>query len=346
MSLSDVEALFVKYVSPLAGRLRGVEEGLDEVKAETGRLWQTLRAENNRLWSALTVMEDRDRRKNLLFWGMPEEKGEDCRKRIVDAVDELLEVNIHHGDIERAHRLHTSSSPRPIIVRFERHITKERVLAAKEDRTLPLYRSNIYISEDASKATRIARSALQDVARRARQDGFRPVLAHNQLFVGEWVYTYDHSTGSVNGRPRSRADRVQPNRAQHRPAAGLNQVHSQTATAILVQPPANQASQPPPGETMMQRRRRLMSERSPDSQQQQQQSPAKRNRGEEMSTRGKTGGPRASWASPCRDDWEGEEQDTLPPPPPPPPPDPHPSARRAETMARDPGHPELLHSRG
>ena len=170
-----MKEMFDEFLGPIRRQL-----------SELGERVEYLEEENYQLKEALRVNEDRDRRKNLVFWKVPEQQGEDCRRKVIDLIKDNLRINIKEDDIERAHRLHTRTQPRPMIVRFERHLTKETIWKSRKSVT-----SEIRFSEDFSFATRRARQQLQNLAKEAREEGKFPLFVVDKLIIGDTIYRYN-----------------------------------------------------------------------------------------------------------------------------------------------------------
>ena len=171
-------------------KLEGMEERMN---------W--LEEENQSLRDALRVQEDRDRRKNLIIFGVPEEQEEDCRGKAIEVFEKYLNVKMAGLDIERAHRLFTRSQPRPIIDRFERHLMRETIWKGR--RSMPM---NLRISEDFSFATIWARKQLQPIASKAREDGKYPFFVVDKLLVGDYIYRYNSTAERIEHQKRKVGD--------------------------------------------------------------------------------------------------------------------------------------------
>ena len=50
-------------------------------------------------------LEARSRRNNILFYGFSESRNENCKSKIIEMVQEELEIDLNESDITRAHRL-------------------------------------------------------------------------------------------------------------------------------------------------------------------------------------------------------------------------------------------------
>ena len=124
-------------------------------------------------------LEDRSRRHNILFYGIPEKEGEtdaDCEKTIESVIEtnNLLNKNPDNPDyptcIDRAHRLGRKVDgqikPRPMIAKFTFYKDKETV--CKNGRKLKS--TKISMSQDYSKATSELNKQLYNAARTAQNN--------------------------------------------------------------------------------------------------------------------------------------------------------------------------------
>ena len=119
--------------------------------------------------------EARSRRNNLLFYGIPEEKEEDCTRSV--NIFFRKELNIHETvALQRAHRLgrptpansigHRAGKPRPIIVNFLDFRQRETIRAARFKLKQPYG-----IAEDLPIEVRKARESLVPELKELKQQG-------------------------------------------------------------------------------------------------------------------------------------------------------------------------------
>lgn len=148
--------------------------------------------------SVVDDMENRMRRNNLIFKGLPEIENEswnDAKTIVTGFAREILGIEM--GEIERAHRLGRKrpGSSRPIIVKFLRYQSKEEVL--KNGFKLKNVSPQIRISEDFSDRVRIARQNLWEFAEQFRNSGAKYKISYNKLHSGTATYVYDAASDSV-----------------------------------------------------------------------------------------------------------------------------------------------------
>ena len=112
--------------------------------------------------------EIRDRRDNVLLYGVPEPVGEDgvhenCEEKFVQVVNSVLSCPIRVTDVTRAHRVgkRAAGKARPLIARVHRSTDKMNILGRRRE----LRERNIGVSGDLTVRQR-------EELRQARDDGF------------------------------------------------------------------------------------------------------------------------------------------------------------------------------
>ncbi|XP_075740056.1 uncharacterized protein LOC142786315 [Rhipicephalus microplus] len=134
--------------------------------------------------------ENRQRRSNLLFFGIeddPKEGWAASEKRIIEFCSEKFNISLTGAQFERVHRLgkFRDSKQRPIIAKLTFFKDKQQILASAPK----LKGSKYSIGEDFSLATRQARKSLIEFAKtqrkpfklsvdRLRMDGKTYILVH------------------------------------------------------------------------------------------------------------------------------------------------------------------------
>ncbi|KAL8625554.1 hypothetical protein ACOMHN_014643 [Nucella lapillus] len=133
---SSLEDRLQKLDEKIGSRLDEVSHHQDIIQADVDELsnkCEAVEAENGKLQSRvadleekLDMAENRGRRCNLLFWGIPtavRETWEDCEKKVMDIIHNKMEID-DNIVIDRAHRVWTA-----IIVAFCFFKDKQRVLS-------------------------------------------------------------------------------------------------------------------------------------------------------------------------------------------------------------------------
>jgi len=102
---------------------------------EVQRLSATTRTLENKLEEVEVAQENLNqynRKFNLIFAGIPERKDEDLDEAIRELGD-LLNVTLDESDIDIVHRIHSKTTPRPVIVRFGNYTAKREMYAARKN---------------------------------------------------------------------------------------------------------------------------------------------------------------------------------------------------------------------
>ncbi|KAH3863997.1 hypothetical protein DPMN_027007 [Dreissena polymorpha] len=87
--------------------------------------------QEQKLQEEITDLKCRSMRENLLFFQIPEEKDEQCDKKILEFIEKRLHVQNAQSEIKlhRAHRIgrYQPNKVRPIVAKFAYYPDKERV---------------------------------------------------------------------------------------------------------------------------------------------------------------------------------------------------------------------------
>lgn len=137
-------------------------------------------------------LENRSRRCNLIFYGVPDSESRELPAVSEKKVQEIVSrLGLTPVQIERAHRLGRSQAnkPRPLIAMFSMFKDKQAILANARK----LKGSNISISEDFSEAVRRKRKFLWEFGKRNALDGARVNLKYDKLFLNGQAYVYDEA---------------------------------------------------------------------------------------------------------------------------------------------------------
>ncbi|CAN7952180.1 unnamed protein product, partial [Ixodes pacificus] len=197
---ADVKAIKAGQKS-IETKIGCIQKRLDELEEKTNSLdhfgqdiasvqdsVKTLTAQHDSLQVRLGELEDRSRRDNLIFHGIPDsrESWEQSEAKVKDALAGVIDT-FPENAIERAHRLgpYLPNKCRPIIVKFSGYKIRDRILSARTK----LKEKNVAVSEDFSPATRSARKKLVDFAK--NQPGAPPFqLRYNKFLLNKKQYVY------------------------------------------------------------------------------------------------------------------------------------------------------------
>lgn len=166
-------------------------------------------------------LETQSRRDNLKFYGIeedPKETWEQTETKLRTYLSDELQIDESSIKIERAHRLSSKASPRPIIAKFSFFKDKESIL--KTDRQKRKDRLNtettettgntdnvdgnehstirnkpIRVSEDFPERVKNARMKLYPFLRSCHEKGTQAFLRYDTLVVDGQPYVYDYDSG-------------------------------------------------------------------------------------------------------------------------------------------------------
>ncbi|XP_075526332.1 uncharacterized protein LOC142558055 [Dermacentor variabilis] len=140
--------------------------------------------------------ENRSRRNNLIFYGLPDAKPSESyaesEKIIIQHCRDHLGIDIHPKEIDRAHRLghHTDGRCRPIIAKFAFHKIKDSILSSGRK----LKGTPYSVGEDFSRKVQNARSHL---VKFARQKSVPFSLRYKTLHIGSKRYLFNETSRTV-----------------------------------------------------------------------------------------------------------------------------------------------------
>nr|XP_050024897.1 uncharacterized protein LOC126519313 [Dermacentor andersoni] len=140
--------------------------------------------------------ENRSRRNNLIFYGIPDpsssETFAETEQLVANLCRDNLQVTLEPRDIERAHRLGRPSAGRcrPIIVKLASHKTKAAILSNGQ----MLKGTSYGIGEDFSRPVQNARKQLIAFAK-SKNKPFS--VRFKTLYMNQKRYVFDDSTNSI-----------------------------------------------------------------------------------------------------------------------------------------------------
>lgn len=155
-----------------------------------------LSRENASLRSRLDEFEDRSRRDNLIFYGVPDSNSETwavSESKVRDIIANEMKIIVPPEGIIRAHRLGRVFNPskcRPVLVKFSLFKTKDHVFSSRGK----LRGSATSVAEDFSPATRLARRKLLEFAK-AHTQSFS--LRYNKVFFDDKCFSYCAASDAV-----------------------------------------------------------------------------------------------------------------------------------------------------
>ncbi|CAN7990001.1 unnamed protein product [Ixodes pacificus] len=155
-----------QYQRENATKLSNIVDGVQNLTERLTHLEKKLenlaRVQNDVSATSLDALDNRQRRNNLIFKGLPEEDKE-LWNRSEQIVNNFIQTHleIEAGEIERAHRLGRKRGdyPRPIIVYF-RSFKKKQEILENASKLKQLENWHVWINEDFSPNIRHARKML------------------------------------------------------------------------------------------------------------------------------------------------------------------------------------------
>ena len=148
---------------------------------------EVLENENKHLSDTLENLERYTRRNNVKILGLKECKGENCRETVIALLAEA-NICVAPTDIATAHRIYSSTMPRPMIVQFLYADKKQMLLKSREQLK---EKSKINVVDDIPDELRAARKILSPILYKAKAefgDGNARIRG-NKLIVKERVYS-------------------------------------------------------------------------------------------------------------------------------------------------------------
>ena len=131
--------------------------------------------------------------RHLIFEGCKEQEQEHIYAVIVNIITNVLKLQMDPGlEIDKVHRYGRSfaGKPRPVIVKFLKHSTRDKVpLAARK---LKHYDKNIYINEDLPSSVKNRRAELRSIVIHARSTGVDAMQNGDHITIAG--KQYDHNS--------------------------------------------------------------------------------------------------------------------------------------------------------
>ncbi|GFS11073.1 SH3 domain protein [Elysia marginata] len=224
---------FESTMEELRTRTESFKSQLSETMEENRKLKREsyeMKASLNDMENKLHDMEARARRNNLIFHGLGKEKEQenwkDTEALVRKLISEKLEIDDSTIKIERAHRIHNSNGPGPIIVKFLDFNDKENILRAHGH----LKKTNIFINEDYTARVRQTRKKLSPFLTKYRSEGKRANLVYDHLIVDGERYDFDPDSDSIYSarRPRRETQDSGPYKSCNRAPIGSRERQNRT----------------------------------------------------------------------------------------------------------------------
>ena len=188
-----MEALVVEKLEKINQKVKANEETIsactiqvDEVVKEVKKL----KLKKEALVSKLDDLENRSRRNNLVFHGIPESPRENTQKLVEELIRDFVGVqpspDVPTITIERCHRTPTVIAADPKAARIIVHVALSTYVAKEFVRKacITKFKENtfqghkIYVSEDFSKRVAVQRRGKLDQLKELRKEGKRPFFMY------------------------------------------------------------------------------------------------------------------------------------------------------------------------
>ena len=158
-------------------------QALSIIRRQTTQI-EDLQAEKN-------ALETYMRKSNVIFEGCPESENEDTTAIIGNLLNNVMNLNVNASqEIDKLHRFGRSAAgrPRPIIVKFVKHSTRDYVLSSAKK--LKDYRERIFINEDLPTPVKSRRADLRSIVQHARSEGISAKQTGDRIVVDGHTYSY------------------------------------------------------------------------------------------------------------------------------------------------------------
>jgi len=210
---SEIIRMLKDIKADLNNKFETLNNKVDNMAADFHVQLEKVMQENDQLKASITRMaeqfedmECRNRRDNLIFHGISGDAGETWEKseeRIRTMLVDDLEME-SGVTIIRAHRLNPRRKDSPIIAKFLLSKDKSEIYVRSRKRLSK--ESKLRVTEDFPAAIREDRRALSPLFGEALEDGKKPKMRVNKLFIGRDVYMFDR-TRKVTVKVSSTQDR-------------------------------------------------------------------------------------------------------------------------------------------
>ena len=228
-SVTDISLKVVdmnKKVVDLETKMAAVEQGqqfesdtLQEIEKKQSTLQkdlltlktsqQKLIETENRVKEQMLDLQCREMRDNLLFFNVPEERGEtdsDCEQKILDIMQHDMEIENAQSNIKlhRTHRIgrYINGKTRPMVTKFAFFSDRERVRRAGA--RLRENHSHYSVGQQYPKEVQERRSALIPIMKQARDSGKDAYIVVDKLYIDKTLYRGPGSSqGGTTGLPNA-----------------------------------------------------------------------------------------------------------------------------------------------
>lgn len=190
---TDVVSIFQR-LNEAEGRISELEDENESLRKMT----QSSAQDCSELREMMTDMANRERRFNVRVFGLKEQKDSQVklRERLINFFTDALGVEVAESDLQMVHRVSYempsgNKPPRPVIVRFQSYLVKERVLAAARAKArvgegIQWNDSKMSVFPDMTKEVVDKRKRFTDVRKKLHELNVRFTLAYPAVLRFTW----------------------------------------------------------------------------------------------------------------------------------------------------------------
>lgn len=198
---------------------RDMNEKMDDMSSTIGKRMDMLEKENTQLRQHVNEMEKKNqtlekrlttqenfaRSKNLLFFGVPENRDEtwdSCGGILKNELEEKLNMELSSRMMERVRRIGKKditqlNKPRPILASFW-HWQDKELIQSEMRKQKP---KDFFVTDDLSPETLKRQKPLKPYLTEAKKEGYKAYIRQDKLFVKhdgkQNIYSYDSESRSV-----------------------------------------------------------------------------------------------------------------------------------------------------
>lgn len=231
--IDDIERLLQNALAPLYKqnadlntKLEKIENAIETYNNSNDMIQTTISRLEKQLKNKEKLIEKLDmktRERNLLIFGVTENKNENVEQTVIKLMGEELKINLSANDIEGAIRIGRSAETgksRPIFVELNSKKIKKAIFMNSK----ALKGTNIFLEHDFPKEMVETRKALRTHLRKAKQEGNRAFLSNEKLIINGTPY----SLSELEGFQHEKEDRFNQEEAlPRRLSNSFEQIHLQ-----------------------------------------------------------------------------------------------------------------------
>lgn len=195
---NNLESLMMQRLFECEEKLKSIDVDIANIRSD----FQKVQDVNKTLLDKIDDLENRSRRNNLVFYGVPEFNGlgrEDCSKTMDDILQTFVGIPAGDYHLERCHRTPTfqrqpASKPRVIHAAFSSYTTREKVRKAcvQKFKATKFHDVKLFVSPDLSQRVLQQRKQKMTQFKQLQQEGKKPFFVFPAIIkyrVNETVMT-------------------------------------------------------------------------------------------------------------------------------------------------------------